>query len=89
MRVLGQALTGEGDNSRRLSGLDGGDVGASHFFGVAWTDVKNIGHGAVKGSNGDGLVRRAILANTDAVVSGDVDFLEALERRHAHSGGGV
>ena len=87
--VLGQTLPGEGDDTRCLGGLDGGDVGASHFFGVAGTDVENVGHSAVEGSHGDGLMRRSVLTDPDAVVSGDVDLLEALKRGHAHSGGSV
>ena len=69
--------------------MDGGNVGAGHFFCVAWPDVKNIRHGAVESGNGNGLVGRSVLTNANTVVGGNVNLLEALKRGHAHTSSGV
>lgn len=91
-RVLGElleVLAGEGDDGGAVGGLEGGDEGAGRLLAVAGADVEDVGHGAVEGGQGDGLVGWAVLAGADGVVGGDVDLLEVLEGAHADTGGGV
>ncbi|TKW48581.1 hypothetical protein CTA1_4129, partial [Colletotrichum tanaceti] len=87
--VLREGLTGERDDGGGLGGADGGDEGAGDLLRVAGADVEGVGHGAVQGRQGDGLVGGAVLAGADAVVGGDVDLLEALQRGHADGRRGV
>lgn len=81
---LGQVLAREGDDGRGLGGLDRSEEGSCDLLGVTWADVKQVGHGAIEGRKGDGLMGRPIFSGAYAVMGGDVDLLKALEGSHAN-----
>ena len=81
--VGGQVLAREGQRGRAARVEQRSPPRLARFVGVTGPDDRHVGHGAQCGQVLDGLVRRAILAQTDAVVGEDVDDTQAAERRQA------
>ncbi|TYZ65072.1 hypothetical protein PybrP1_007706, partial [[Pythium] brassicae (nom. inval.)] len=83
-REVRQSLAAEREHRRLGRVLNRRDVRADRLVAVRGAVHVHVGHRAQRRVHLDRLVRRAVLAQKDAVVRRDVDDAEARERAHAH-----
>ena len=86
---LGQVLAGEGQDAGGVLGGEGGVVGGAGLVAVGRAPDHAVGEGTEVGQGLDGLMRRAVLTQTDGVVGGDVDGTDAGEGGQTDGTGGV
>ena len=81
-------LAREREQRRAVGAIERGDERARGLLGIGGADDVEIRDDAQAGDGLDRLVRRAVLADADAVVREDVDDGQVAERREADARGG-
>jgi len=86
---LGQVLTGQGQDTRGVLGSKSHVVGSTGLVAISGAPNHAVGQSTEVSQSLNRLMSRAVLTQTDGVMSSDVDDTDAGQGRQAEGTGGV